>query len=97
MTGINLTARRRRRRTARCCCYAEAYAVAYVDVYSKTLVQVLDDAARTTTITGIEGVDLKARHVDTVRQTSLKINRDGYCFAVAFIPPQDTTSAAPIR
>ncbi len=61
------------------CCHASAFAFPYIDVYSKTLVQVLDDAAGTTTITGIEGVDLKARHIGT-----LNVTRDGYSLAVAF-------------
>ena len=80
-------------------CIATAFADAYIDLYSRTLVQVLDDTLGTTTITGIEGVDLKARHVDTVAGdgTSLNINRYGFSEAVAIIPPQARTGAAPTR
>ena len=69
-------------------CITTAYADANIDLYSKTLVQVLAGAV----ITGVEGVDLKARHVDTVSGTgtSLTINRSGYSIAVAIIPPQRT-------
>ena len=66
VVGINVTARADARAYCPIFCIATAFADSQVELYSRTLVQVLDDTLGTTTITGIEGVDLKARHVDTV-------------------------------
>src|SRR4051812_21928787 len=88
VTGINLTAFADARAYCPIFCYAEARADPEVDIYSQTLVQVLGGAI----ITGVEGVDLKARHVDTVPGpvTSLNVVRRGFSEAVAIVPPQHT-------
>ena len=92
VTSLNLSSNADARAYCPIFCVATAFADSYIDLYSRTLVQVLDDAAGTTTITGIEGVDLKARHVDTISGAgnSLNINRSGFSEAVAIIPPQRT-------
>ena len=88
VTGINLTAFAEAKAYCPIFCYAEARADPEVDIYSRTLVQVLGNAI----ITGVEGVDLKAHHVDTVpgSATSLNIVRRGFSEAVAIVPPQHT-------
>ena len=61
-----------------------AVAYADADVYLNSIAQVIihDGAARTTTITGWEGVDIIARHLDVV--TDRRASR----LAVGVIPPQ---------
>ena len=61
---------------------AEAYAKANVDIDSDTQVLILGDAAQPTTITGVEGVDLVARHEGT------SIVRTAKRLAIAVVFPQ---------
>ncbi len=91
VVALNLNAKAKAESYCPLFCTATAYADAEIDLYSSTLVQVLANAV----ITGYEGVDLKARHVDTVAGdgNSLNIIRDVYSIAVAIIPPQRSTLA----
>ena len=70
VVGINLTARASAEAYCPIFCIATAYADAHVDLYSQDARAGARRHAGTTTITGIEGVDLKARHVDTVSGTA---------------------------
>jgi hypothetical protein len=88
VVGLNLNAHTKAEAYCPLLCTASAFADSSIDLWSRTLVQVLGNAV----ITGVEGVDLKARHVNTATSgNSLNVIRDVYSIAVAIIPPQRST------